>query len=266
MYKRQHLGRAVYEGLDQPGNPLSDEKGFRRDTLELVKELKVPVVRYPGGNFVSGYHWEDGVGPKDQRPKKVDLAWKVVETNQFGLNEFAEWSKLAGSEVMMAVNLGTRGAEDAKNILEYCNMKGGSYYSDLRIQHGYKEPHNLSLIHISGKRLPPERELAEKMCVSRNSVREAMRTLEIIGVIKSTQGAGNYVSCHFESSLVDWLTMMFLIQQLDYRQVSELRQGIEFQAALLAMNRISDDQMFRLEELVEKMRQEQVCLLYTSLD
>ena len=109
-----------------------------------------------------------------------------------------------------------------------------------------------------GKRLPPERELAEKMCVSRNSVREAMRTLEIIGVIKSTQGAGNYVSCHFESSLVDWLTMMFLIQQLDYRQVSELRQGIEFQAALLAMNRISDDQMFRLEELVEKMRQEQV--------
>lgn len=141
----EHLGRAVYEGIYQPNSPFADENGFRKDTLELVKALNVPVVRYPGGNFVSGYHWEDGVGPKDKRPQKVDLAWTVVESNQFGLNEFADWSKQAGSEIMMAVNLGTRGAEDAKNILEYCNLKGGSYYSDMRASHGYKDPHNIKL-------------------------------------------------------------------------------------------------------------------------
>ncbi len=139
----EHLGRAVYEGIYQPESPFADEQGFRKDTLELVKELKVPMVRYPGGNFVSGYNWEDGVGPKSERPKKIDLAWHVVETNQFGLNEFVDWAKKADTEVMMAVNLGTRGVAEAMNILEYCNIKEGSYYSDLRIKHGYKEPHNI---------------------------------------------------------------------------------------------------------------------------
>ena len=105
----EHLGRAVYEGIYQEGSALSDEQGFRKDTLDLVKELQVPIVRYPGGNFVSGYHWEDSVGPKDKRPAKPDLAWGVIETNEFGLNEFADWSKKAGSDIMMAVNLGTRG-------------------------------------------------------------------------------------------------------------------------------------------------------------
>lgn len=141
----EHLGRAVYEGIYQENSPFADEQGLRKDVLELVKELKVPIVRYPGGNFVSGYHWEDGVGPKEQRPAKVDLAWQVIESNQFGLNEFADWAKKAGTEVMMAVNLGTRGPEEAKDLLEYCNFKKGSYYSDLRRKHGYKEPHDIKL-------------------------------------------------------------------------------------------------------------------------
>ena len=110
----EHLGRAVYEGIYQEGSPLSDEQGFRKDTLELVRELQVPIVRYPGGNFVSGFRWEDSVGPKAQRPSRPELAWGVIETNQFGLNEFVDWSRKAGSDVMMAVNLGTRGPEDAK--------------------------------------------------------------------------------------------------------------------------------------------------------
>jgi len=141
----EHLGRAVYEGIYQPESSLSDEQGYRRDTLDLVKQLQVPIVRYPGGNFVSGYHWEDSVGPKEDRPKKVDLAWNVIESNQFGLNEFVDWSKKANTEIMMAVNLGTRGMEEAKNVLEYSNFKGGTYYSDLRIKHGYQEPHNIKL-------------------------------------------------------------------------------------------------------------------------
>ena len=141
----EHLGRAVYEGIYQPGSPFSDENGFRGDVLDLVRELHVPVVRYPGGNFVSGYRWEDGVGPRSQRPSKTDLAWQVIETNEFGLNEFASWAKKAGTDVMMAVNLGTRGPEDAKNLLEYCNFEGGTYYSDLRRKHGYEKSHQIKL-------------------------------------------------------------------------------------------------------------------------
>ncbi|WP_167959331.1 arabinosylfuranosidase ArfA [Anaerosporobacter faecicola] len=141
----EHLGRAVYQGIYQPDGQFADEQGFRKDTLELVKELQVPIVRYPGGNFVSGYHWEDGVGPKELRPKRVDLAWQVVETNEFGLNEFVDWSKKAHTEVMMAVNLGTRGIDEARDVLEYCNFKGGTRLSDLRKQHGYEQPHDIKL-------------------------------------------------------------------------------------------------------------------------
>lgn len=141
----EHLGRAVYEGIYDPGNTLSDEAGLRQDVVKLVRELGVPVVRYPGGNFVSGYRWEDGVGPKSERPVRPELAWNVIETNEFGLNEFAHWAKQVDTEVMMAVNLGTRGPEDAKNLLEYTNFKGGTYYSDLRRKHGVEEPHNIKL-------------------------------------------------------------------------------------------------------------------------
>ena len=141
----EHLGRAVYEGIYQPGSPFADEQGFRKDTLELVKELNVPVVRYPGGNFVSGYRWEDGVGPKEQRPKRIELAWQVVESNEVGLNEFSDWAKKAGTDVMMAINLGTRGVAEAIDILDYCNMEKGTHFSDLRRSHGYEEPHNIKL-------------------------------------------------------------------------------------------------------------------------
>ena len=141
----EHLGRAVYEGIYQPGQATADEKGWRQDTLELVRELKVPVVRYPGGNFVSGYKWEDGVGPRESRPRQLDYAWKVVETNEIGLNEFMSWCKKADTEPMMAINLGTRGMQEAKDLLEYCNHPSGSAMSDLRIRHGYKEPYNIKL-------------------------------------------------------------------------------------------------------------------------
>ena len=141
----EHLGRAVYTGIYQPGHPLSDEDGLRKDVIQLVSDLKVPVVRYPGGNFVSGFNWEDSVGPVNERPKRLDLAWYTTETNEFGLNEFAKWAKKAGTEIMYAVNLGTRGADAARNIVEYCNHPSGSYYSDLRIKHGVREPHNIKM-------------------------------------------------------------------------------------------------------------------------
>ncbi|WP_274361995.1 alpha-N-arabinofuranosidase [Paenibacillus thermotolerans] len=139
----EHLGRAVYGGIYEPGHPTADEHGFRRDVMELVKELQVPIIRYPGGNFVSGYNWEDGVGPVEERPRRLELAWRTVEPNEIGTNEFAAWAKKANSEVMMAVNLGTRGIDAARNLVEYCNHPGGSYWSDLRKKHGYEQPHGI---------------------------------------------------------------------------------------------------------------------------
>jgi alpha-N-arabinofuranosidase len=141
----EHLGRAVYNGIYEPKHPQADELGFRKDVIDLVRELEVPIVRYPGGNFVSGYNWEDGVGPVEQRPVRLDLAWMTRESNRIGVNEFAEWTRRAGTDVMMAVNLGTRGADAARNLVEYCNFPRGTYWSDLRRSHGVAEPHGVKL-------------------------------------------------------------------------------------------------------------------------
>ena len=139
----EHLGRAVYEGIYEPGHPTANELGFRQDVIDAVNELNVPLVRYPGGNFVSGYNWEDGIGPREERPKRLDLAWKSVETNEVGLHEFMDWANQAGTEVNMAVNLGTRGVDAARNLVEYSNHPGGTYWSDLRKQNGAEEPFNI---------------------------------------------------------------------------------------------------------------------------
>ena len=135
----EHLGRGIYNGIYEPTHKEADEYGFRKDVARLVRELGVSVVRYPGGNFVSGYRWEDGIGPVELRPKRLDLAWRTLETNEVGINEFASWCKRIGTEPMLAVNLGTRGIEAALDLLEYCNHPSGTYWSDLRIKHGYQD-------------------------------------------------------------------------------------------------------------------------------
>ncbi|WP_110686532.1 alpha-N-arabinofuranosidase [Salinicola aestuarinus] len=141
----EHMGRAIYEGIYEPDHATADEDGFRQDVLTLVKELAPPMVRYPGGNFVSAYNWEDGIGPRDQRPVRLDLAWHSRESNQIGIHEFADWAAKAGTEMMLAVNLGSRGIDAARNFLEYVNHPGGSAWSDLRIANGRAEPWNVKL-------------------------------------------------------------------------------------------------------------------------
>ena len=141
----EHLGRCVYDGLFEPDHPTADADGFRADVLELVRELGVTTVRYPGGNFVSGYRWEDGVGPREQRPRRLDLAWHSTETNQVGLDEFARWAERAGAELMLAVNLGTRGVAEALDLLEYANVRSGSALSDQRVGNGTPEPHRIRM-------------------------------------------------------------------------------------------------------------------------
>jgi alpha-L-arabinofuranosidase len=136
----EQLGRAIYEGVYDPGSKLSNAQGFRNDVIEEVRELQVPIVRWPGGNFVSGYHWLDGVGPREKRPTVLDRAWNTLETNQFGTNEFLTWARLAGTEPLMGLNFGTGSAEDAAALVEYCNGANGTKWSDLRRSHGYAEP------------------------------------------------------------------------------------------------------------------------------
>jgi len=141
----EHLGRAVYNGIYEPGHPAADENGFRKDVIELVRRLDIPIVRYPGGNFVSGFNWEDSIGPRADRPKRLDLAWFTTETNEVGLHEFADWAKKAGTQVMYAVNLGTRGPDAARDVVEYANHPQGTYWSDLRRKNGAKEPFGFKL-------------------------------------------------------------------------------------------------------------------------
>lgn len=141
----EHMGRCVYTGLYEPGHPAADADGLRTDVLDLTREVGPTVVRYPGGNFVSNYRWEDGVGPKDRRPTRLDLAWHSVETNQFGLHDFMSWAEQVGTEPMMAVNLGTRGLQEACDLIEYTNHAGGTYVSDQRIANGAKDPFGVKL-------------------------------------------------------------------------------------------------------------------------
>ncbi|NOY58028.1 MAG: alpha-N-arabinofuranosidase, partial [Calditrichaeota bacterium] len=140
----EHLGRCIYGGIYDPGSKLSDENGFRKDVLEAAKGLNVTILRYPGGNFVSDYHWLDGIGPKDQRPTRLDLAWKTLEPNTFGTDEFIAYCRKLGTEPYLAVNMGTGTLDEAKNWVEYCNVKEGPYYyAELRKKNGHPEPYNV---------------------------------------------------------------------------------------------------------------------------
>lgn len=137
----EHMGRAVYNGIYEPDHPAADLYGFREDVKQAVRDLHVPIIRYPGGNFLSGYEWQDGVGPRGERPRKLDPAWQQLEPNEVGTDEFHQWAKDVGSEVMMAVNLGTRGPAEAAKLLEYCNRPQGSAYADMRMQNGHPRPY-----------------------------------------------------------------------------------------------------------------------------
>lgn len=136
----EHLGRHIYDGIYEPGHETADAEGFRQDVIELVRELGVSTIRYPGGNFVSGFRWEDSVGPREQRPRRLDLAWHSTETNEVGLHEFSSWLEKVGSDLMLAVNLGTRGTMEALDLLEYANIPGGTELSERRRANGRDEP------------------------------------------------------------------------------------------------------------------------------
>ncbi|HJN93768.1 MAG TPA: alpha-N-arabinofuranosidase, partial [Dehalococcoidia bacterium] len=141
----EHIGRAVYEGVYDPDSSQADQHGCRRDVMEALSRLDLSVMRYPGGNFVSGYHWEDGVGPRSERPTVRELAWNTIEPNQFGTDEFLGLAERMGWEPMLAVNLGTGTPDEARNWWEYCNGAPGTKYADLRVANGRTEPWGVRL-------------------------------------------------------------------------------------------------------------------------
>jgi alpha-N-arabinofuranosidase len=139
----EHMGRCVYEGIYDPKSPQADSRGLRKDVMDALRDQGYSIIRYPGGNFLSGYNWLDGVGPKQQRPRRRELAWQSLETNQFGTNEFMEFCAALNAAPMLAVNMGTGTIQSASDLVEYCNAPVGTYWSDLRASHGFQAPHNV---------------------------------------------------------------------------------------------------------------------------
>ncbi len=137
----EHLGRCIYGGVYEEGSPLSDQDSFRTDVLEAARGMGVSILRWPGGNFVSDYDWRDGVGPKDERPRRFDTAWFAEESNRFGTDEFVAYCRKLGAEPYIAINMGTGTLEQATGWVEYCNATTNTHYANLRRRHGHPEPH-----------------------------------------------------------------------------------------------------------------------------
>ena len=235
----EHLGRCVYNGLYEPTHELADEHGFRRDVVELVRELGVSTIRYPGGNFVSGFRWEDSVGPRDERPRRLDLAWHSTETNEVGLHEFADWLDLVGSDLMLAVNLGTRGTAEALDLLEYANIPGGTARSEQRIANGRTAPFDIRMWCLGNemdgpwqlghrtaeaygtiasqtakalRQLDPDLELV--VCGSSNAQMPTFGEWERV-VLTHTYDDVDYISCHAYYQEKDGDTGAFLASAVD---------------------------------------------------
>lgn len=235
----EHMGRCVYTGIYEPGHPEADENGYRQDVLKLVTEMGPTVVRYPGGNFVSGYDWEDGVGPVEDRPVRIDGAWHTIETNAFGLHEFAAWAKLADVEIMEAINLGTRGVEEARRLVEYANHPGGTALSDQRIRNGAKEPFDIKLWclgneldgpwQIGHKTAPEYGRLAQE---SAKAMRFVDPTIEVVAVGSSNRGMptfGQWEHTVLEHAYdeVDYISMHAYYQEHDGDAASFLAEAVD---------------------------------------
>ena len=246
----EHMGRVVYSGIYEKDHPTADENGFRGDVAELAKKMGVGLVRYPGGNFVSNYNWRDGIGPKEKRPRKRDLAWKSIETNEVGIDEFMKWANKYGFEPIMAVNMGTKGLDEAVSLIEYCNSEEGSYYSDLRVENGHKEPYKIKTWCL-GNEMDGEWQLGHKTAHEygrlAHEIAKAMKlvdpSIEVVvcgssmsrnatfgdwerEVLANTYDEADYISLHQYYDGQDEGTKAFLAHSLDMERYIDLVCGI----------------------------------------
>ena len=217
----EHLGRCVYGGIYEPSHPSADAQGFREDVAQLTRELGVSTVRYPGGNFVSNYRWEDGVGPVDERPARIDLAWHCTEPNTVGVDEFMAWARKVGVEPMMAVNLGTRGVAEAVDLLEYCNVPGGTARSDQRIANGTRDPHRIGMWCLGNEMDGPwqtghktPQEYARLAAETARAMRQVQPDLELVACGSSGSGMDTFGAWELE-------VLKEAYQQVDYISAHE---------------------------------------------
>lgn len=190
----EHAFRHIYGGMFDPDSELSTELGLRKDVIEILKEVKVPVLRYPGGNFVSNYHWEDGIGPKNTRKKRYEYAWGTVEDNQFGTNEFIQLCRATGAEPYLCCNMGTGTVEEAMNWVEYCNSDRDTFYADLRRKNGFNEPFHVKYWGLGNECYAPW-----QMGAAMNATDYARKALEFGKAIRFADPNAHLIACGFES-------------------------------------------------------------------
>ncbi len=210
----EHLGRCIYGGIFEEGSPLSDEHGFRRDVLEALRPLRVPVLRWPGGNFVSGYHWQDGIGPVAQRPRRMELAWHAEEPNRFGTDEFIQYCRILGTEPYICVNMGTGTMDEAQAWVEYCNGTGNTYWANLRRQNGHPEPYRVKYWGLGN-------EMYGHWQIGALSAEDYVKkAVEFAKVMKWTDPSIQLVSCG-ESGWSDWdrIVLEGLARYVDYHSI-----------------------------------------------
>lgn len=233
----EHLGRCIYGGLYEENSLLSDERGFRKDVLSAVKKIRIPILRWPGGNFVSNYHWEDGIGPKDQRPTRFDLAWQQEETNRFGTDEFIEYCKEIGAEPYLCVNMGTGNLDEALHWLEYCNGNGNTHFAKLRRKYGHMEPYHVKFWGI-GNEMYGEWQVGHMTAEEyAKTAREYVKWMKVfdpsiktivigcddpdwnIKVLKTTSDVADYISYHFYTGSEDYYETVSTVYLLKERLI-----------------------------------------------
>jgi alpha-N-arabinofuranosidase len=238
----EHLGRCVYTGIYEPGHPAADADGLRTDVLALIRELGVTAIRYPGGNFVSGYKWEDSVGPVEQRPRRLDLAWRSLETNRFGLSEYMRFLAKVGGEPMLAVNLGTRGTGEALELQEYANHPGGTELSDRRIAHGDKDPFGIRLWCLGNEMDGPWQvghktaaEYGRLAAETGRAMRMIDRDVELVACGSSSQsmptfGAWEATVLEHAYDVVDYVSLHAYYEELDGDRGSFLASAVDMES------------------------------------
>ncbi len=210
----EHLGRCIYGGIYDEGSPLSDAHGFRQDVIEAVRPLRLPLLRWPGGNFVSGYHWLDGVGPVEKRPRRLELAWHAEESNRFGTDEFMQYCRVLGTEPYLCVNMGSGTMDEAQAWVEYCNGTGNTYWANLRRQNGHEEPYNVKYWGLGN-------EMYGRWQIGMLSAEDYVKSArEFAKVMKWTDPNIQLVSCG-QNGWSDWdrIVLEGLAQYVDYHSI-----------------------------------------------
>jgi alpha-N-arabinofuranosidase len=247
----------VYRGVYEPSSPLADENGFRKDFIQLIKELKIPVVRWPGGNFVSGYNWEDGIGPKAQRPAVRDLAWNRIETNQMGTDEYAKLCSLIGAENFVCINAGTGTLDDARHWVEYCNVEKGTYYSDLRRKYGNETPFKVKYWAL-GNEIDGPWQMGQKN--AEDYVKFALEAGKLIQLVDKNiklvaSGASDYKP---DNGWIDWndYVLQHMVGKIDYlsvhRYATEALGGDRSFSGMMCLGLDIDRKIEMVQALIEK--------------